>query len=142
MITTANYFMGRDDLFKEEVTAEMRSNAADMVAKANMLLDNFGCTRACNSGFRPRSINENIPGAAKGSLHMTCNAIDIEDRDGELDKFCMANLDLLASIGLWLEHPEATPTWCHVQRLPPKSGKRVFIPNASIAMRLAAQRKT
>lgn len=132
---------GRDALFPGEVTPEMRLNAADMVAKANTLLENFGCVRRCNSGFRPRSINENIPGAAKGSAHLTCNAIDIEDHDGSLKKYCVANLDLLQSIGLWMEHPMATPTWCHVQRIPPKSGKRIFIPNAQVAARIAAQRR-
>jgi hypothetical protein len=40
----------------------------------------------------------------------------------------MENLDVLAEIGLWLEHPISTPRWCHVQTVPPKSGKRVFTP--------------
>lgn len=141
MITIANYFMGRDVAFPGEVTPQMRDNAADMVARANMLLEHFGQVRSVNSGWRPRDLNANTPGAAHNSPHIMCNAVDLEDRDGELDKFCMANPDLLTLIGLWMEHPEATPHWCHVQRVPPLSGKRVFIPNASIALRLAAQRK-
>jgi len=40
----------------------------------------------------------------------------------------LANTDKLEAIGLWLEHPESTPRWCHVQIVPPASGKRVFRP--------------
>ena len=57
---------------------------------------------------------------------MLCKACDLEDVDGKLDKWCMDNLHILAEIGLWLEHPSATKTWCHIQTVPPKSGKRVY----------------
>jgi hypothetical protein len=40
----------------------------------------------------------------------------------------MANLAVLEELQLWLEHPDATPGWCHLQILPPRSGRRVFYP--------------
>jgi len=69
-----------------------------------------------------------VPGAAKGSKHLSCQAIDLEDRDGRLDAWCMAHLGVLEELQLWLEHPDATPGWCHLQILPPRSGLRVFYP--------------
>jgi hypothetical protein len=60
---------------------------------------------------------------------MQCLAIDLEDVDGTLDKWCFANASLvLRDLALWLEHPDATPTWTHVQLKPPGSGNRVFRP--------------
>jgi len=120
--------MGRDRRFPDELTDEKRSNAEEMVDKANELLTRFGETRKVNSGWRPASINNATVGAAKKSKHMTCEAIDLEDKDGSLDAWCLENLDVLQEIGLWLESPDATPNWCHIQIVPPRSGNRVFKP--------------
>ena len=133
MVTLEKFLMGRDK--KYPLTEEQKQNAEDMVRRINSLLALFGQSRAINSGYRPPEVNASTPGAAKRSKHMECNAGDIEDADGALDAWCMANLDKLAEIGLWLEHPSATRTpkrfghgWCHVQRVPPRSGNRVFYP--------------
>jgi len=128
MLTLHDYFMGRDRRFPDELTDDKRSNAEEMIDKANQLLERFGEPRKVNSGWRPAQINGATVGAAKKSKHMTCEAIDLEDKDGSLDAWCMDNLEVLQEIGLWLEHPDATPTWCHVQIVPPRSGNRVFKP--------------
>ena len=128
MITLADFYMGRDRRFPDELTDEKRSNAEEMVDKANELLTRFGETRKVNSGWRPASINKATVGAAPKSKHMTCEAIDFEDKDGSLDAWCLENLDVLQEIGLWLEHPDSTPNWCHLQTLAPRSGNRVFKP--------------
>lgn len=65
---------------------------------------------------------------ARVSKHLSGNACDVLDKDGELDKWCLANEAVLARIGLWCEHPDATPGWTHFQILPPMSGKRFFMP--------------
>jgi hypothetical protein len=59
---------------------------------------------------------------------MSGDAVDLEDIDGRLDAFCEGNQDVLEHLGLYLESPKATPRWCHVQQIAPKSGHRVFIP--------------
>ena len=115
--------MGR----KEGLTPDLLSNAQDTVEKVNKLLDYFGFAREVTSGYRTAGVNT-LVGGAKKSNHMICKACDLEDRDGKLDNWCMANQDKLESIGLWLEHPSATKGWCHVQTVPPRSGKRVFFP--------------
>jgi hypothetical protein len=128
MITLADYYMGRDAKYSSELTVELRRNADETVAKANRLLAAFGHLRSVNSGWRPAAINAQVPNASKKSKHMICQAIDLNDDDGSLDAYCMANQGLLAQIGLWLEHPDSTPKWCHVQIIPPASGNRVFPP--------------
>jgi hypothetical protein len=135
MITLSEFFMGRDTTHKAELTEEIKANAEITVDRVNRLLEAFGKDRRVNSGWRPAAVNAATPKAAKRSKHMMAQACDIEDKDGELDKFCMSNLKVLEDIGLWLEHPSATKTpdrfgegWCHVQIVPPKSGNRVFYP--------------
>lgn len=128
-ITTAEYLGQHAALAAPgELTTEMRGNAARTVAAAINLLARFGQQRGLRSGWRPRAFNSMVPNAKVASLHLTCEAIDLDDEDGELRDFCMANLGTLESLGLWMEHPASTKGWCHVQIKPPKSGKRVFYP--------------
>lgn len=134
MITLKDYWMGRDIQFPEQLTDEIISNAMKTVDAANALLNHFAnftherVERKVNSGWRPPTINASTPGSAPKSKHMTGQAIDISDPDGDLDDWCMEHLDILEVCGLWMEHPSATKGWCHVQIVPPKSGKRVFYP--------------
>lgn len=97
--------------------------------KIQILLEQFGTARKITSGYRDEALQAKINPAAKHSKHMTGDAADISDIDGELDAFCTAYADdLLAELGLYLEHPSRTPRWCHVQQIAPLSGHRIFIP--------------
>ncbi len=124
----ADYYMGRDKPHREELTRELRANARETLRRVNRLLRLAGLARKVSSGWRPAAVNAAVPGAAKGSKHLSCQAIDLEDRDGRLDEWCMTHLAVLEELQLWLEHPDATPGWCHLQILPPRSGRRVFYP--------------
>jgi len=124
----ADYYMGRDKSHRSELTRELRANARETLRRSNRLLRRAGLMRKVTSGWRPASINAEVPGAAKGSKHLNCLAIDLEDRNGALDAWCLAHPETLEELGLWLEHPDATPGWCHLQILPPRSGNRVFYP--------------
>jgi hypothetical protein len=126
VISVAEYYMGRDK--KYPLNDTQRANAEELVEKVNRLLSRFGEGRRVSSGWRPPQVNAATPGAAKRSLHMTCEAVDLEDEDGQLDDWCLDNLEVLQEIGLWLESPAATRRWCHLQIAPPRSGKRVFFP--------------
>jgi len=123
MKTVDEYLMNR----KAGLTFELLENAIDTVEKVNSLLIQFGEDRKITSGYRPAAVNAAVGGARK-SNHMLCKACDLEDSNGKLDDWCMNNLNILAEIGLWLEHPSATKGWCHVQTVPPRSGNRVFKP--------------
>jgi Peptidase M15 len=126
MITLEEYLMGRDVQYP--ISDQFRENAQKTVEAANSLLSVLGLVRGVRSGYRPKEINAQIKGAAPDSKHMTCQAIDIEDNDGKLKSLCLKNLIALEHLNLWMEAPEATPTWVHVQIISPKSGHRVFIP--------------
>lgn len=137
-ITIEDYFAGRDKAYPKDLTDEIRRAAEDTVSRINLLL--FHAVKdglvliasnkrsLVNSGWRPPAINAATKGAAARSRHMTGQACDVSDPTGTFKKWCLANLDELAAIGLWMESPEATPTWCHLQTVPPHSGNRVFHP--------------
>ncbi len=139
MITLADYYMGRDRIYAHELTDEKRANAAIFVDRINRLIPEMQADgvllqqhpvhkSAFSSGWRPEAINHATAGAAPKSKHMTCQAGDLYDPDGEIDEWALAHPEILERIGLWQEHPSATKNWCHLQSIPPKSGNRVFYP--------------
>ncbi len=65
-----------------------------------------------------------VPMASK---HLSGQAIDISDPDGKLFEWTKANEKLLADIGLWMEEKDDQKR-VHFQIVPPKSGKRWFLP--------------
>ena len=138
MIELSQFYMGRDKTHAHILGSDLRANASRTVEAANKLLTlakgagvqlkpgQWGMVR---SGWRPPDINGTTKGASKTSLHMQCLAVDLEDNNKALGRWCLANADtVLKDLNLWLEHPEATPSWCHVQLRPPGSGRRVFRP--------------
>ena len=136
MITSDMFWKGRDKQFASEITSEIRANAAETLRRANMLLERYAqsggvcAALGCTSGWRPAAVNAATKGAAKKSNHMLGKAIDIADPGDQPDKWLMtvAGQEALADIGLWMEHPSATPNWAHVQIVPPGSCRRVFYP--------------
>lgn len=128
MITMQEYFNGRDIKYKEDYTDDILYNASGLLDKVNYLLDRFGEDRRCNSGWRPKTVQMRINPKAPNSKHITADAIDIEDKDGKFKSWCMSNQDFLKATNLYMEHPDSTPTWVHLQQIPPKSKKIVFIP--------------
>ncbi|MBI4206655.1 MAG: hypothetical protein HY527_16665 [Betaproteobacteria bacterium] len=136
MIDLDAFYSGRDQAFQDELTDEIRRNAEETVARANELLKRAGFEHVCsvNSGWRPQRINAATENASATSHHITGRAVDLPDPDRTLAAWCVNHLDVLAAIGLWLEDPRWTyddsgEHWVHVQTIPPRSGRRVFIPS-------------
>lgn len=125
-ISVIEYLMGRVKM--EDLTDEQVRNLNTIVPAANALLEKFGEYRKVTSGYRSQEDQMRINPSAPKSKHLLCAAVDLEDKDGKLKAWCMANLKVLSLIGLWMESPKSTPTWVHVQCIPPKSGNRVFNP--------------
>lgn len=102
----------------EDLTDEVKSNAEAFLAILNDFLTELGLDPmpTVSSGFRPSSVNSKIPNAAKKSLHMTGLAIDLSDPKGELDELIASKPELLDKYGLWLEHPDSTPGWSHIDK--------------------------
>jgi uncharacterized protein YcbK (DUF882 family) len=92
----------------------------------------YGKPFTITSGLRDDAKQQELIKAGKSnaihSKHLAGAAADVQDIDGELAKYAQANVKLLQTIGLWIEHPNYTKGWVHFQILGPKSGKRVFIP--------------
>lgn len=143
MITLDDYWMGRDIKYQSELNHDIIQNAIETVQRVNELLDraaadgvipgvNPATGTAVASGWRPRGINDHIINAAQGSKHLTALACDIRDDNARsLARWCCRNLAALGEIGLWMENPQWTPSWVHVQTVPPGSGRRIFIPSTS-----------
>ena len=135
MITLRDYYMGRNESHRGELTDQIAANAQTIVNRANILLTMFyeanpqAARRNVRSGWRPAAVNAGTPNAAAHSKHLTAEAIDVEDNDRELAKWCAAKTKVLEAFEVWMERPEATPTWCHWQSGPPGSGVRYFWPN-------------
>jgi hypothetical protein len=139
LITPAMYWMGRDRVYANQLSPNMRTSADETLHRVNALIALMHVdgvelhkrdddTSYVTSGWRPPQINKRTPGAAVHSLHMTCEAIDLYDPHSEIDDWCLHHLPELELAGLWLEHPSATKGWCHLQTRGPKSGRRVFYP--------------
>lgn len=136
-IEPSDYWMGRDSRYRMECTRAIRENADDLLARVNRLLpflesagvaveDHPGTGSPVSSGWRPATINAGTPGAAVRSRHLTGEAVDLFDPDGEIDAYLWEHQDLLArqDVDLYMEHPAATKGWCHLQTPPPPSQAR------------------
>lgn len=122
-ITPTEYLMGRCQV--EDLPLAYVQNMAILLTVVNKLLEEFGEYRKVNSGYRRPEDNRAAGGASK-SAHLTCQAVDLEDKDGKLKAFLTEAK--LKEYGLYMEHPDATPIWAHVQTRSTKSGNRIFRP--------------
>ena len=157
MISITDYFMGRDVLSPLEMTRGLTENAVRTVARVNRLLEHaaeFGVVPGIDrntgtqvaSGWRPRSVNDRTSNAAKASNHIVGLAVDLQDTPArDLARFCVAdNGAQLAVFDLYMEDPRWTLVldehgrevdwWVHLQIVPPKSGRRIYIPSARPAL--------
>lgn len=126
MITRSELLMGRDIQFPLGNTIETNLNKLlDCLNKFRLI---YGKPLTVSSGYRPGGFNSTA-GGAKRSNHMVCLACDFLDLDSSLDSFCVGSPEVLESCGLYLEHPMWTKGWCHLQCVPPVSGKRIFVPS-------------
>lgn len=129
MITVEEYLGQHGKGHEDELTAEMRKDAERVVEIANELLRRSELTHlGLRSGWRPASYNATVPTAAKKSKHILCQAIDIEDDEGELDSWLTEFPWHLDELDIYMEHPASTKGWCHIQIIPPRSKRRVFYP--------------
>ena len=128
--------------FKPDVNPIIKENSVKLLKAVNALMvtaDSEGVVFPINpvtqsqisgdqfGGFRPMS----CPVGAAGSAHKQGMAVDIFDPKGEIDAWCVENVEkggLLERFGIYIEHPAHTDKWSHWTIRRPQSGKRVFIP--------------
>lgn len=125
MISRDEVLMGRDKEFP--LSEELEANLTKLLSALNQFRAAYGKPMYVSSGYRPDYYNK-IAMGSPNSAHKTCEACDFYDHTGELDAWCLANLDVLEKCGLYLESPDATEGWTHLMIRRPASGHRVFIP--------------
>lgn len=125
MISRDEVLMGRDREYP--LSEELEVNLTSLLIALNKCRNIYGKPIAVSSGYRPGKYNTAAKGAAN-SAHLTCEACDFVDADGQLKKYILDNPIILETCGLYMEAPDRTPTWCHLQirRIP--SGNRIFRP--------------
>ena len=130
MISKDEVLMGRDKTYPDEYTQEISDNINLLLVPMNQIRNSWAQPMRVNSGWRPAAINAKTPGAASHSKHTEGLAVDISDVSGDLMRWVLANLQMMKDLGIYFEDFRWTPTWVHFQLGAPKSGKRIFIPNA------------
>lgn len=88
-------------------------NMANLLSRVNFLFARLEIDARVSSGYRPSAINKKI-GGAKMSTHTVCAGVDIHDSDGSIAKTLKQNIPLLKEVGLYLENPEYTKKWVHL----------------------------
>lgn len=117
---------GRDKDYP--LTPQQEDNLKALTEALNKVREAYGYPMVVSSCYRPAAINTAV-GGAKKSNHMECLAADIADKDGKFAAWVMDNLDKMESFGIkGIEDPKFTNGWVHLQIVPVKSGKLVFIP--------------
>lgn len=111
-----------------DLTPIQTANFARLLTAMNAFRTAYAKRMIVTSGVRSEFDQARINPKAKGSAHVQAAACDIADPDNDVWGFCMANMKLLETLGLYLEDKRSTPRWVHFQVVPPKSGHRVFIP--------------
>lgn len=98
-----------------KATAIQTANAAILAARVSALLAELGYTKrpGISDGLR----DQNATFGAPKSAHKEGKAVDFIDRAGVLkSKITSA---LLKKHALRMEHPQDTPTWCHLDTREP-----------------------
>lgn len=128
LISKEEILMGRDKDYP--LDNEKLNNLSKLIHAMNMLRALYGKPMKVTSGYRPMAANL-AAGGSKRSNHMVCLAVDVHDPNGDLRAFVLKHLDALKHLGLYCEDFRWTPTWVHFQVVPPASGRRIFVPDAS-----------
>jgi hypothetical protein len=123
--------------YKEsDIPEEYVENSNELLEKLNKIRKLYGKPMIPTNSFRSLEHHLEIY-AKKGitdqskipmkSKHLYFQACDIYDPNRDLMKWCKANEDVLEEVGLWCEEEDSVPR-VHFQIVPPKSGKRFFLP--------------
>jgi hypothetical protein len=142
-INTGEYF--GPYLQDSSVTPVILARSADLLTRVNYV---YGLAHlaGCELPDNP-STGSGVSGSGHGgfrsplctvgainSLHRTGEAVDRYDPSRKFASWCMAHQDILVDQGLWMESPQWTVSWVHLQSQPPRSGLRVYRPSMDEAV--------
>ncbi|MGH8764210.1 MAG: hypothetical protein ACRET8_00680 [Burkholderiales bacterium] len=144
MITLAQYFAAKTHTAEQEAAAKDLLTRVDALAIEALAAGRFSRPICPNTGseisgskggsgdggFRLQSATT---GSAKSS-HKQGKGVDVYDPGDELDTWLdefengEGGNEVLQRHGLYREHPDSTPGWCHLSTRAPGSGRRTFRP--------------
>lgn len=107
---------------------QIEANLQILLEKMNQVRTLYGKPMIVTSGIRTAEEQVRINPKASHSHHIDGEAADIADPSGELKIWVKDHIKDMETTGLWFEDFSRTPTWVHFQIVPPKSGKRFFLP--------------
>lgn len=120
-----------------DIPLDHQHNLEELRKRVNVIREAYGKPMTVTSGYRSMQDHLRIY-SSKGitdrskipmqSKHLYGQAVDIGDADGKLKEWVKANVSKLEEAGLYCEDFAYTKTWLHFQIVPPKSGKRFFVP--------------
>lgn len=115
MISKDEILMGRDKTHLLEYTQDVSNNIDKLLIALNKFRAAYGKPMTVSSGWRDSASNK-AAGGAPNSNHLYGMACDFKDPDGAIDAFAMEcdKNGKLKEWGLWLEHPDNTKGWCHL----------------------------
>ena len=113
---------------KYALTDLQLANIVRLAKVVTELEGSIGYAFTVTSGLRSAEDQLKINPAKKLSAHLTGEAVDVADKNGEIYQFCLDNINDIIRLGLYLESRDYTPTWTHQTIRAPKSGNRFFIP--------------
>jgi len=111
---------------ESEVDTVTKRNLEDLIRKVNAL--GYQPPMTASSCLRSLKDQQRINPKAMGSSHLYGCAVDISDPAGRLAHWLSTNTNILAKNGLWMEDPQYTNGWVHLQTYAPKSMIRLFVP--------------
>lgn len=109
----------------DDLDIKRKDNTLELLHKVDIIRERYGRSLIVTSGYRPEEYNESI-GGARNSAHITCQAIDLFDPNGDFKCWLRDNIGILDELDLYMESARYTQTWVHLQTRPTKS--RVFKP--------------
>lgn len=144
MITLEQYFGGKPHTQEEEDFATVLLQRVNELCDEAQQNGNYDAPTCPNTGTQISGSYHGqgdggfrLPTATTGrqnSSHKEAKAVDVFDPKGDLDKWLDGFEDghngniKLEQYGLYREHPDSTPGWCHLTTRAPGSGHRTFIP--------------
>ena len=147
MISVHGTWMGHDRDHASDLSPEVVENAHVLIERVNVVLaraatddvfpaEDIRTGNAVASGWRPRAVNEATGTRARraGTSSVARSTCAITCPDRPLARWCLRNREVLEAAGLWMEDPQWTPSWVHLQSVPPGSGDRIFVPSTSPAL--------
>jgi len=127
-ITLAEVLKNRDKQFPNEYNKTIEMNLLKTIQAVDEFLSDYTGKIVVTSGRRD-SYSNKLAGGAPNSCHLLGLALDLQDKNGDLRKYILKNLEKAQTLGIFFEDFRSTPIWAHCQISPPKSGHRIYIPN-------------